>query len=166
MAERFRKLPGTDGKPRDPVMDSALSFAASKDDPASGGRHKVWGSKPLWVLPQTSTIASHLPKALGTAVAIEQARRIGHALPIPEDSITVCSFGDASSNHATAQTAFNAAAWTAYQKLPAPVLFVCEDNGIGISVKTPTVSIWPKAMRRCSAPSSTAAARAALRFCT
>lgn len=133
MAERFRKLPGMD-----PIMDSALSFAASKDDPASGGRHKVWGSKPLWVLPQTSTIASHLPKALGTAVAIEQARRIGHALPIPEDSIAICSFGDASSNHATAQTAFNAAAWTAHQKLPAPVLYVCEDNGIGISVKTPT----------------------------
>ena len=132
MAERFRKLPGMD-----PVMDSALSFAASKDDPASGGRHKVWGSKPLWVLPQTSTIASHLPKAFGTAVAIEQARRIGHALPIPDDSIAICSFGDASSNHATAQTAFNVAAWTAYQKLPAPVLFVCEDNGIGISVKTP-----------------------------
>jgi 2-oxoisovalerate dehydrogenase E1 component len=132
MAERFGKLPDMD-----PVMDSALSFAASMDDPASGGRHKVWGSKPLWVLPQTSTIASHLPKALGTALAIEQARRIGHALPIPEDSIAICSFGDASSNHATAQTAFNAAGWTAYQKLPAPVLFVCEDNGIGISVKTP-----------------------------
>ena len=133
MAERFRKLPGMD-----PVMDSALSFAASKDDPISGGRHKVWGSKPLWVLPQTSTIASHLPKALGTAIAIEAGRRIGHALPIPADSIAICSFGDASSNHATAQTAFNAAAWTAYQKLPAPVLFVCEDNGIGISVKTPS----------------------------
>ncbi|ODS61546.1 MAG: MFS transporter [Arenimonas sp. SCN 70-307] len=132
MAERFRKLPGMD-----PVMDSALSFAASKDDPASGGRHKVWGSKPLWVLPQTSTIASHLPKALGTAIAIEQARRIGHELPIPDDSIAICSFGDASSNHATAQTAFNTAQWTAYQRLPAPVLFVCEDNGIGISVKTP-----------------------------
>ncbi|MFL6593319.1 MAG: thiamine pyrophosphate-dependent enzyme [Luteimonas sp.] len=133
MAERFRKLPGMD-----PIMDSALSFAASKDDPASGGRHKVWGSKPLWVLPQTSTIASHLPKAFGTAVAIEQGRRIGFKLPVPDDSIAICSFGDASSNHATAQTAFNAAAWTAYQKLPAPVLFVCEDNGIGISVKTPT----------------------------
>ncbi|MBS0515016.1 MAG: MFS transporter [Proteobacteria bacterium] len=133
MAERFRKLPGMD-----PIMDSALSFAASAEDPASGGRHKVWGSKPLWVLPQTSTIASHLPKALGTAVAIEQARRIGHKLPVPQDSIAICSFGDASANHATAQTAFNAAAWTAYQKLPAPVLFVCEDNGIGISVKTPT----------------------------
>ncbi len=133
MAERFRKLPGMD-----PVMDSALSFAASADDPASGGRHKVWGSKPLWVLPQTSTIASHLPKALGTAVAIEQARRIGHALPVPADSIAICSFGDASANHASAQTAFNTAQWTAYQGLPAPVLFVCEDNGIGISVKTPS----------------------------
>jgi 2-oxoisovalerate dehydrogenase E1 component len=132
MAERFRKLPGMD-----PIMDSALSFAASSEDPASGGRHKVWGSKPLWVLPQTSTIASHLPKALGTAVAIEQAKRISHDSPIPDDSIAICSFGDASSNHATAQTAFNAAAWTSYQKLPAPVLFVCEDNGIGISVKTP-----------------------------
>ncbi len=132
MAERFRKLPGMD-----PIMDSALSFAASSEDPASGGRHKVWGSKPLWVLPQTSTIASHLPKALGTAVAIEQAKRIGHESPVPDDSIAICSFGDASSNHATAQTAFNAAAWTSYQKLPAPVLFVCEDNGIGISVKTP-----------------------------
>ena len=132
MAERFRKLPGMD-----PVMDSALSFAASSEDPISGGRHKVWGSKPLWVLPQTSTIASHLPKALGTAIAIETGRRLGHDLPIPDDSIAICSFGDASSNHATAQTAFNAAAWTAYQKLPAPVLFVCEDNGIGISVKTP-----------------------------
>jgi len=137
MAERFRKLPGTGSRKLDPIMDSALSFAASKDDPASGGRHKVWGSKPLWVLPQTSTIASHLPKALGTAVAIEAGKRVGHTLPIPDDSITICSFGDASANHATAQTAFNAAAWTAYQKLPAPVLFVCEDNGIGISVKTP-----------------------------
>ena len=132
MAERFRKLPGMD-----PIMDSALSFAASKDDPISGGRHKVWGSKPLWVLPQTSTIASHLPKALGTAIAVEQAKRIGHDSPIPDDSIVICSFGDASSNHATAQTAFNTAQWTAYQKLPAPVLYVCEDNGIGISVKTP-----------------------------
>lgn len=132
MAERSRKLPDID-----PVMDAALSFAASKEDPASGGRHKVWGSKPLWVLPQTSTIASHLPKAFGTAVAIEQARRTRHNLPVPDDAIAICSFGDASSNHATAQTTFNAAAWTAYQKLPAPVLFVCEDNGIGISVKTP-----------------------------
>jgi 2-oxoisovalerate dehydrogenase E1 component len=133
MAERFRKLPGMD-----PIMDSALSFAASKEDPASGGRHKVWGSKPLWVLPQTSTIGSHPPKALGTAIAIEQARRLARPLPVPADSIAICTFGDASANHSTAQGAFNAAQWTAYQGIPAPVLFVCEDNGIGISVKSPS----------------------------
>ncbi|HEV2109801.1 MAG TPA: thiamine pyrophosphate-dependent enzyme [Gammaproteobacteria bacterium] len=131
MQERARKLD------MDMVYDTALSLAASSEDPISGGRHKVWGSVPLWVPPQTSTIASHLPKAVGTAVALAQAKRLGLTPPIPEDSVVVCSFGDASSNHSTALGAFNAAQWTAHQKLPCPVLFVCEDNSIGISVKTP-----------------------------
>jgi 2-oxoisovalerate dehydrogenase E1 component len=131
MQERARKLN------IDMAYDTALSLAASSEDPISGGRHKVWGSVPLWVPPQTSTIASHLPKAVGTAVALAQAKRLGLTPPIPEDSIVVCSFGDASSNHSTALGAFNAAQWTAHQKLPCPVLFVCEDNSIGISVRTP-----------------------------
>ncbi|MGH8283719.1 MAG: thiamine pyrophosphate-dependent enzyme [Gammaproteobacteria bacterium] len=131
MQERARKLG------MDMVYDTALSLAASSEDPISGGRHKVWGSVPLWVPPQTSTIASHLPKAVGTAIAIAQAKRMGAELPVPEDSIVVCSFGDASANHSTALGAFNAAQWTAFQKLPCPILFVCEDNAIGISVKTP-----------------------------
>ena len=122
----------------DPLYDAALSISASAEDPISGGRHKVWGSKKLWVLPQTSTIASHLPKAMGTAVAMEQAKRLKHTLPIPDDSIVVCSFGDASSNHATSQTAFNATQWTAYQNLPVPLVYLCEDNGLGISVHTPS----------------------------
>lgn len=132
MAERSRKVEGIDY-----IRDSALSFAASSDDPASGGRHKVWGSKPLWVLPQTSTIASHLPKAVGAALALEQGRRIGAGLPVPEDSIVVCSFGDAGANHSTSQGAINAAQWAAHQRLPVPILFVCEDNDWGISVRTP-----------------------------
>ncbi|MGH8225299.1 MAG: thiamine pyrophosphate-dependent enzyme [Gammaproteobacteria bacterium] len=129
--ERARKVPDID-----PVYDIALSFAASTDDPASGGRHKVFGSAPLWLPPQTSTIASHLPKAVGAALAIAPSARVKH-LPVPADSIVVCSFGDASVNHATAMAGFNTAAWSAYCKLPCPILFVCEDNGIGISVETP-----------------------------
>jgi len=121
----------------DPLYDTALSLSASSEDPISGGRHKVWGSREAWVLPQTSTIASHLSKAVGAAVALEQAKRLRIAPPVPGDSIVVCSFGDASANHSAAVGAFNAAQWTAYQKLPVPVLFVCEDNGIGISVRTP-----------------------------
>lgn len=132
MAERSRKLPDVDM-----IYDTVLSQVASSEDPIAGGRHKVWGSVPLWVLPQTSTIASHLPKAVGTALAIVRARRLGTGLPIPDDSIVICSFGDASCNHSTALGAFNAACWGSYQSIPMPVLFVCEDNGYGISVRTP-----------------------------
>lgn len=137
MQERARKVPNIDM-----VYETALSLAASSADPISGGRHKVWGSVPLWVPPQTSTIASHIPKAVGCAIAISQCSRI-HKLPIPNDSIVVCSFGDASANHATALAGLNTAGWTAYQQLPCPILFVCEDNNLGISVSTPTG--WIKA---------------------
>ena len=121
----------------DPVYDAALSLAASAEDPISGGRHKVWGNRSLWVLPQTSTIASHLPKAVGAAIALEQTRRLGLTPPVPHDAVIICTFGDASANHSAAAGAFNAAQWTAFQRLPAPILFVCEDNGLGISVRTP-----------------------------
>lgn len=120
----------------DPVVDIALSLAASASDPISGGRHKVFGSVPLWVVPQTSTIASHLPKAVGAAFAID-GKVCPRDLPVPKDSIVLCSFGDASANHATALAGLNAAAWACYQGLPCPILFICEDNGLGISVETP-----------------------------
>ncbi|RGP35270.1 dehydrogenase E1 component subunit alpha/beta [Pseudotabrizicola alkalilacus] len=121
------------------AWDMLLSFAASSEDPISGGRHKVLGSKALTIPPQTSTIASHLPKAVGAAYAIGAARRHRpeHA-ELPDDAIVYCSFGDASANHSTAQGAFNTAGWTSYQAIPMPLMFVCEDNGIGISTKTPT----------------------------
>lgn len=120
------------------LWDMLLSFASSAEDPISGGRHKVLGSKALMIPPQTSTIASHLPKAVGAAYSIAAARRHRpeHAI-LPDDAIAFCSFGDASANHSTAQGAFNTAQWTAYQSIPLPMLFCCEDNGIGISTRTP-----------------------------
>ncbi len=132
MMARSRKDPSVD-----PIFDTLLSFCASKDDPISEGRHKVWGSRPLWVPPQTSTIASHLPKASGLAFALRQAKRIGQSPELSDDSIVCCSFGDASANHATALAGINAACYTVRRGGPAPVLFLCEDNGIGISVETP-----------------------------
>ncbi|MEX0834448.1 MAG: thiamine pyrophosphate-dependent enzyme, partial [Nitriliruptor sp.] len=132
MAARSRRIPGADV-----VRDTLLSLTASSQDPASGGRHKVWGSAEGWVVPQTSTIASHLPKAVGAAVTIGRAARVGVELPIPDDSIVACSFGDASINHASALAGINAARWARRRGNPVPILFVCEDNGIGISVDTP-----------------------------
>ncbi|MXO89321.1 thiamine pyrophosphate-dependent enzyme [Pontixanthobacter aquaemixtae] len=121
------------------TWDMLLSFACSSEDPISGGRHKVLGSKALTIPPQTSTIASHLPKAVGAAYSLGLAKRQPpeHKL-LPDDAIVMCSFGDASANHSTAQGAINTSCWTAYQKIPMPLLWVCEDNGIGISTKTPT----------------------------
>jgi 2-oxoisovalerate dehydrogenase E1 component len=132
--ERSKQLPGGT-----PSWDLLLSFAASAEDPISGGRHKVIGSKPLAIPPQTSTIASHLPKAVGAAFSIGIARRMGLAgTPLPPDAVVVATFGDASANHSTAQGAFNTAGWAAHQGTPLPIVFVCEDNGIGISTRTPT----------------------------
>ncbi|WP_411818331.1 thiamine pyrophosphate-dependent enzyme [Hyphococcus sp. DH-69] len=131
--ERARKVPG-----ETPIWNMALSFVASSEDPISGGRHKVIGSKSLFIPPQTSTIASHLPKAMGAAFSVALARTQKKPDPeMPIDSVVICSFGDASANHSTAVGAINAAAHTGYRGLPLPLVYVCEDNGIGISVKTP-----------------------------
>ena len=87
------------------------------------------------------------------AVSIDRAAKLGTlaehregTLATTKDSIVVCSFGDASLNHSTAQGAINAASWAAYQRVPVPVLFVCEDNGLGVSVRTPTG--WVEARMR------------------
>jgi 2-oxoisovalerate dehydrogenase E1 component len=122
---------------RDGVPDVMQGVAAAIDEPIAGGRHKVFGNHELAVIPQTSTIASHLPRAMGVAIAIGRARKLAIECPWPDDAVVVCSFGDASLNHATAQAALNTTAHAAHQHLPVPLLFVCEDNGIGISVPSP-----------------------------
>ncbi|WP_338035608.1 thiamine pyrophosphate-dependent enzyme [Billgrantia antri] len=141
LIQRSRAVPG-----QTPLWDLLLSFAASAEDPISGGRHKVLGSKTLHIPPQTSTIASHLPKAVGASYSFGLWRRLGGGGEWPADSVTICSFGDASFNHSTAQGALNAAGWAAYQGAPMPLVMVCEDNGIGIS--TPTPNGWIEASMR------------------
>ncbi|WP_456237997.1 thiamine pyrophosphate-dependent enzyme [Micromonospora narathiwatensis] len=135
------------------ARDVLRGMVASAREPIAGGRHKVFGRADLAVIPTTSTIASHLPRAVGMGLALERLRRVGGgrrpgaavpeaggdaaASPWPPDAIVVCSFGDASVNHATAAAAFNTAGWYDHTGLRIPVLFVCEDNGLGISVRSP-----------------------------
>jgi len=123
--------------PRDGVRDMLLGLVAAVEEPIAGGRHKVFGHPQLNVIPQTSTIASHLPRAMGLAFAVGRAARLGRPTPWPADAIVLASMGDASVNHSTARGAINTAAYCAYQHLPLPLLLVVEDNGIGISVRTP-----------------------------
>ena len=123
--------------PRDGAGDVLLGLAAAVEEPIAGGRHKVFGHADLHIIPTTSTIASHLPRALGLAFSLDRAARLGAAARWPADAIVVVSLGDASVNHSTAVGALNTAGYCAYQRLPLPLLIVCEDNGIGISVRTP-----------------------------
>src|SRR5215472_9968411 len=108
----------------DPVRDVLLGVAASADEPIAGGRHKVLGRAELAIVPQTSTIASHLPRALGVALGIGRAVKLGVASRWPRDATVVASFGDASASHSTAAGAINAACHTAYQGIPVPLLLV------------------------------------------
>ncbi len=136
----------------EPIRDVLRGIVAASTEPIAGGRHKVFGHPDLAVIPTTSTIASHLPRAVGLGHAIERARRPVDARPAslpggsrrtapppayPDDAIVVCSFGDASVNHASALAALNSAGWSDHSDQGVPVLFVCEDNGIGISVPSP-----------------------------
>ena len=132
--------------PRDGARDVLLGLVAAADEPIAGGRHKVFGHPRLHIIPQTSTIASHLPRALGLAFALDRAARLGRAAEWPADAIVAASLGDASLNHSTAAGAINTAAYCAYQHLPLPLLMVIEDNGLGISVRTPPG--WVRAAAR------------------
>jgi 2-oxoisovalerate dehydrogenase E1 component len=131
-AARARQVPGST-----PIRDVLQGLMSLADEPIAGGRHKVFGHPNLAIIPQTSTIASHLPRAVGLAIALHRAYRLKVDCEWPEDAVVVCSFGDASANHSTAAGALNTALATAFRGLPVPVLFVCEDNGFGISVPTP-----------------------------
>ena len=131
--ERSRQISGTT-----PLYDMALSFVASSEDPISGGRHKVIGSKKLNIPPQTSTVSSHIPKAVGAALSIDRAHSLDiYERELADDSIVLCSFGDASVNHTAALSGFNTSAWVRHQGGYVPIVFICEDNGLGISVPTP-----------------------------
>jgi 2-oxoisovalerate dehydrogenase E1 component len=143
-AARAHQVPGST-----PMADVLRGVAAAASDPISGGRHKVFGNAALSVIPQTSTIASQLPRAFGLAFAIDRAQAIGIDSPWPRDAVVVASLGDASVNHSTAVGALNAIAYCTRRGLPVPLFLVCEDNGWGISTPTPAgwveeaLSRWP-----------------------
>jgi len=119
----------------DPVTDVVRGMLARSTEPIAGGRHKVFGNHRLGIVPQTSTIASHLPRAVGLALSFSLARDVPTSWPL--DSVVVCSFGDASLNHSTAQGALNWAGHAAHRGERVPIIFVCEDNGLGLSVPSP-----------------------------
>jgi len=131
--QRAKQVPGSTI-----YWDLLLSLSASSEDPIAGGRHKVWGSKELFIPPQTSTIASHLPKAVGAALSVPRAEYLNLPAAMPYDSVVVCNFGAASAHPSTALGAMNPARWCSHLGIALPLVLICEDNSVGISVQTPS----------------------------
>jgi len=95
--ERARK-----GRVTTALWDVLLWIIAATEDPISGGRHEVFGSRSLAVIPQTSTIASHLAWAGRSGLLDPPGPQDGRNLRVASDAVTICSFGDASADHSTA----------------------------------------------------------------
>ena len=91
----------------------------------------------LGILGANGIVGAGIPIAAGSAWA---SKIMG------DDHVTLCFFGDSASNQGTFHEAINmAAAWDL------PVVFLCENNGYGVSValkkvtNTPTLSVRSKA---------------------
>jgi 2-oxoisovalerate dehydrogenase E1 component len=82
------------GQPRSRTSSSAWSQLGMNRFPA--GVTRCSGNHALAVIPQTSTIASHLPRAMGVAFAIERTRRIGSP---PRGQRTRLSFAHSATPH-------------------------------------------------------------------
>lgn len=101
------------------ILLGALARAA---DPHSGGRQLTMhlSSPGLRIGSISSAIAAHIPHAVGAAYA---ARVQG------EDSVALCWFGDGAASEGATHEAMNLAG---VHRLP--VVFLCENNGLAISV--------------------------------
>ena len=99
-----------------------LGALARADDPHSGGRQLSmhFSSPALRIGSVSSAVGAHLPHAVGAAYA---ARVRG------EDTVSMCWFGDGASSEGAAHEAMN---FAAVHHLG--VVFVCENNGLSISV--------------------------------
>lgn len=104
------------------VRDLMLSLFAKAEDPNSAGRQMPghFGSKRLRIVTGSSPVTTQVPHAAGIALA---AKMRG------EQSVSIVSFGDGSSNQGDFHEGCN---FAGVHKLP--VIFVCQNNQFAISV--------------------------------
>jgi len=110
----------------------------NKNDMVSGGRHRTFASKKGNIIPKTSTIGSHFPRALGLAASFNRKNLIGEEKFLENsftaESIVLAFAGNGSYDHSTSQGSLNAAEYLVHNEYPLPLLFVCEDNEMTMSV--------------------------------
>jgi 2-oxoisovalerate dehydrogenase E1 component alpha subunit len=112
-----------------------LGALARATDPHSGGRQLTahFSSRALRIGSISSEVGGHLPHAVGAAYA---SRVLG------EGSVSMCWFGDGASSEGGAHEAMNLAGIHGL-----PVVFICENNGLAISVPEAQQMAAPVAAR-------------------
>jgi 2-oxoisovalerate dehydrogenase E1 component alpha subunit len=104
-----------------PIVEAVAQQMASRLDPARGRQMPAHpGSAALHLFTAASAIASHVPPAVGSAIAQKLAGR---------GDVTVCSFGDGATSEGDWHAGMNLAGAQG-----APVVFLCQNNGYAISV--------------------------------
>jgi 2-oxoisovalerate dehydrogenase E1 component alpha subunit len=104
-----------------PIVEAVAQQTASRLDPARGRQMPAHpGSAALHLFTAASAIASHVPPAVGSALAQKLAGR---------GDVTVCSFGDGATSEGDWHAGMNLAGAQG-----APVVFLCQNNGYAISV--------------------------------
>lgn len=99
-----------------------LAYMAREGEPMSGARQfPSQGAMPeLGLINLSNVVATHLPQAVGAALAMRMQGR---------DGVVAVYFGDGASSTGDCHEAMN---FAAVHRLP--VIFVCENNGYAISV--------------------------------
>jgi 2-oxoisovalerate dehydrogenase E1 component alpha subunit len=112
-----------------------LGALGRADDPHSGGRQLTahFSSRQLRIGSVSSEVAAHLPHGAGAAYA---HRVLG------DGGVAVCWFGDGAASEGATHEAMN---FAGVHRLP--VVFVCENNGLAISVPTSLQMAAPVAAR-------------------
>ncbi|HZX00559.1 MAG TPA: thiamine pyrophosphate-dependent dehydrogenase E1 component subunit alpha [Trueperaceae bacterium] len=104
-----------------PVVEFAGQSFGTRADTARGRQMPYHpGSAELNVFTVASPIASHIPPAVGTALAMKLAGK---------SQVTLCSFGDGATSEGDWHAGVNLAGAQG-----APIVFACQNNGYAISV--------------------------------
>jgi 2-oxoisovalerate dehydrogenase E1 component len=114
----------------DAVLEVALGLAGAglgRGDPRTGFGHPA-----LAVVPHTSSLGGHLPRAVGIAWSLGRQGKVPERLRVPlawpDDALAVVAFDEVVANHSTATGAVNSACWASWRRIPLPLLLVCEDE--------------------------------------